>query len=361
MVFEDGTFFRGNAFTEHTECIGEVVFNTALSGYQEIISDPSYSGQIVVMTYPQIGNYGINDEDFESKGLHLEAFLMREYCDVPSNWRSTKSLKELLDQYQIPGYEGFDTRAITRYIREKGAQKALLTVTVDSFEQLQEKLAAYPNMVGRNLVQEVTTSEPYYWEAPASERFKVAVIDCGVKWNILRKLTSLGCYCHVLPASTTADFILSGDYDGVFISNGPGDPEPVTSVITLIRDLLGKKPVFGICLGHQLMGLALGGRTYKLKFGHHGGNHPVKNIKTSAVEISSQNHGFCLDSSGFPDFVELTHVNLNDNTVEGIRDKRNLAFSVQYHPESAPGPHDSGYLFQEFIEDMTSFKGGSNV
>jgi carbamoyl-phosphate synthase small subunit len=354
LIFEDGTCFTGRQFAGHTqERFGEVVFNTAMSGYQEVVSDPSYAGQMVVMTYPIIGSYGINDKDPESRGLFLSALLVREYIDFPSNWRATESLKSYLDRHDIMGVEELDTRAITRYIRTRGSQGAALTTSADPISAVVARLKNAPQMAGRNLVDEVAIDQRYEWSSPANPRFNVAVIDCGVKYNIMRIFSELGCACTVFPPSVTADEILNGPFDGVFISNGPGDPEPVTHVVGTIRNLLGKKPVFGICMGHQLMGLAFGGTTYKLEFGHHGANHPVKDLRTGKVEITSQNHGFCVDMKSLSvDDVEVTHVNLNDGTVEGIRHKRYPAFSVQYHPEAAPGPRDAHYLFSEFIDLM---------
>jgi carbamoyl-phosphate synthase small subunit len=358
LAFEDGKIFYGEAFAGHGERFGEIVFNTAMTGYQEVLTDPSYCGQMVVMTYPLMGSYGINPQDIESRALFLEALIVKEYIDFPSHFLSEKSLKDYLLENNILGVEGFDTRALTRYLREKGAQKAILTTLDDSDEVIVRKAKESTGMVGQNLVSKVTTPEPYVWEKQESSAFKVAVIDCGVKFNILRMLTKAGCECHVFPASVKAEDIVGKGFDGIFISNGPGDPETVKPVIKLIQDALGKLPLFGICLGHQLFGLALGGKTYKLKFGHHGANHPVKNLLTNKVEITSQNHGFCVDFDSLdPNTAEITHLNLNDQTVEGIRHKAYPAFSVQYHPEAGPGPSDSLYLFDEFIQKMKTNKG----
>jgi carbamoyl-phosphate synthase small subunit len=358
LIFEDGKVFFGKVFANGKDCNGELVFNTAMSGYQEVLTDPSYCGQIVMMTYPLIGNYGINEEDIESDKLHLKAFVVREYLDFPSNWRSTKSLKEYLEEHNILGIEGLDTRAITRYVREKGSQKVMVTASSKPLDELLSELATFPGMLGQNLAKEVTCSKPYKWNSDNKEKkYKVAVIDCGVKYNILRQLNDNGCECHVFPITITAKEILEQKYDGVFVSNGPGDPEPVVSAIKAVKELLGKIPIFGICLGNQILGLALGGKSYKLKFGHHGANHPVKNLKTGKVEITSQNHGFNLDMKSLnKEEIEITHINLNDNTVEGFKHKTLPAFSVQYHPEAAPGPHDSQYLFKEFIKLMKGWE-----
>lgn len=354
LIFEDGTVFIGRLFTQSEKAHGEVVFNTAMSGYQEILTDPSYCGQMVMMTYPLIGNTGINPEDIESRGLFLSALLVKEYIDFPSNYRSTQSLKEYLDAAGIPGAEGFDTRAITRYIREEGAKKALLTTSDQPIDQLIDELKGYPNMSGQNLAKVVSADKVYNFPAVGDAKFNIAVIDCGVKTNILRQLALLGCNCTVYPYNVDSETVLSGNYDGLFLSNGPGDPSVVTETIILIKEVLGKLPIFGICLGHQLLGLALGGSSYKLDFGHHGANHPVKRLENGTVEITSQNHGFCLDMDSFSDDIEVTHINLNDQTVEGIQHKTLPAFSVQYHPEAAPGPRDSHYLFNEFISLMVA-------
>lgn len=357
LIFENGTIFTGTVFAKGKDCTGEVIFNTAMAGYQEVLTDPSYYQQIVLMTYPLIGNYGINSEDIESRKLFLSGFLVKEYIDFPSNWRSQKTLKQYLEESQILGVEGMDTRAITRYIRTAGAQKALLTTSTDPIDQLLSRLHQAPDLVGRDIVSEVTCAKSYVWDSTASYPYHIAVIDCGIKYNILRQLSQKGCKCTVFPASVTAETLLAGKFDGVFISNGPGDPSAVTSVIDAIRGILGKLPIFGICLGHQILGLALGGTTYKLPFGHHGANHPVQNLKNGHVEITSQNHGFSVDPDSFTSQdIEVTHINLNDQTVEGLRHKRFPAFSVQYHPEAAPGPHDSHYLFQEFIDLINQHK-----
>jgi carbamoyl-phosphate synthase small subunit len=356
LVFEDGVEFKGRFFSDVGERVGEVVFNTSMSGYQEVITDPSYAGQMVVMTYPIIGNYGICPEDAESRGLFLNAILVKEYIDFPSNFRSVETLKSYLDRHGVLGVEGLDTRAITRYVRLHGAMRAMITGSDEPVEALRARIHQEPSMVGQNLASQVTCSQAYQWPSDGPARFKVAVIDCGVKHMILRHLALRGCECTVFPNSVSDEVILSGGFDGVFLSNGPGDPEVVTDTIAMLKGILGKLPIFGICLGHQLLALALGGRTEKLKFGHHGANHPVKNLKTGDVEITSQNHGFCVKPESLGEEVEVTHINLNDLTNEGISHRRFMAFSVQYHPESAPGPHDSHYLFDQFIQDMTVFK-----
>jgi len=354
LVFEDGTVFFGRSFTGDGERFGEVVFNTAMTGYQEVLTDPSYCGQMVLMTYPMIGSYGINLDDVESRGIFLEAFLVKEYIDFPSNWRSHTTLKSYLIDNRVMGVEGLDTRAITRHLREKGAQRSLLTTSNDSLAELLERISSSPTMAGLNLADKVSSDGSYQWPLNGVvPKYRVAVIDTGVKYNILRSLAALGCECTVFPSTIHAQEILAQQFDGVFLSNGPGDPEPVVGVISTIQQLLGKVPIFGICLGHQLLWLALGGTTYKLKFGHHGANHPVRNIQTGHVEITSQNHGFCVDTSTLSEAdIEVTHINLNDGTVEGFRHRRYPAFSVQYHPESAPGPHDSKYLFTQFTTMM---------
>ena len=364
LVLEDGTVYRGYAFASHGEVFGEVVFNTGMTGYQEILTDPSYKGQIVTMTYPLIGNYGINSEDMESSGIHLEGFVIREYQSYPSNWRSKQTLKQFLESHNKLAVEGIDTRALTHRIRLEGAMRAVLSTSTSDVDLLLRRVRAYPGLVGRDLVKSVTYKKPYYWKdgkpqpmekwesQPPSGRFLVVILDCGVKYNILRNLERLGCDVLVLPATVTAREIFSYDPDGVLLSNGPGDPAPLTYVVDAVRQLLGKVPIFGICLGHQILGQALGGRTAKQKFGHHGINQPVKNMNTRRIEITSQNHGFVVLPESLPVDMEKTHVNLNDNTLEGLCYPSLKAFSVQYHPEAAPGPHDVTYLFEQFIDFM---------
>lgn len=352
LILQDGTVFNGTAFTQGKNCSGEVIFNTAMSGYQEVLTDPSYHSQIVVMTYPLIGNYGINVNDIQSKALHLEGFVVKEYIDFPSNYESTQSLKEYLNEHDILGVEGIDTRKLTRHLRDNGAQKALLTTSEESTESLLQKLNSEPDIVGQNLASIVSTKEAYTWKAPETSKFNVAVIDCGVKFGILDHLTRIGANVTVFPHTVSAETILNGNFDGVMVSNGPGDPEPVTDVIQTVQAIAGKIPLMGICLGHQILTLAFDMKIKKLQFGHHGLNHPIKNLLTDKVEITSQNHIYCTDESKLhPDF-EITHVNLNDDSVAGIRSVKYKAFSVQHHPEASPGPIDSNYLFDEFATLM---------
>ncbi len=367
LALADGMVFEGNSFGAEGETSGEVVFNTSMTGYQEILTDPSYKGQIVTMTYTQIGNYGVNDEDVESIKPYVEGFIVKEYLDMPSNWRMKKSLHQYLMENGIVGIQGIDTRALTRHLRDFGAQPGVISTSDMNPESVAAKAKAVPKMSGLDLAKDVTCKEPYTWDEgdwdlakgygkkPLS-RYKVVAYDYGIKRNILRLLTQAGCDVTVVPATMPADEVLAMRPDGVFLSNGPGDPEPVTYAVENIRKLLGKKPLFGICLGQQLLGLALGGRTYKLKFGHHGGNQPIMDLTTRKVEIAAENHGFAVDMETVKDQVVMTHMNLNDRTCEGIQHKTLPAFSVQYHPEASPGPHDSRYLFQRFVDMMEKYK-----
>lgn len=365
LVLEDGSFFEGFAFAGSGETMGEVVFNTGMTGYQEILTDPSYKGQIVTMTYPLIGNYGINEEDMESAGIHLEGFIVKEYQPNPSNWRMSRSLKSFLEDHGKIGMEGIDTRALTRRLRISGAMKGIISTETKDIAGLLEKIKNYPGLIGRDLVREVTCSEPYSWEKgtprqgkipdrkPAN-KLRVVVLDCGVKYNILRLLENNSCEVIVVPAYSSASDILAYGPDGIMLSNGPGDPSALPYIVETARSLVGKLPVFGICLGQQMIGQAIGGYTEKLKFGHHGINQPVKNLGTARVEITSQNHGFVVVPASVAGVAQNTHINLNDNTSEGLQMPGTM--SVQYHPEAAPGPHDSEYLFSEFVEMMKKAK-----
>ncbi len=360
---EDGTVISGYSFTGPGEALGEIVFNTSMSGYQEVLTDPSYTAQLVTMTYPMIGNYGVNAEDMESAGVHPRAFLMREYQSQPSNYRSTSDLASFLQQYNVLGIERLDTRMLTRLIRNSGAMKAVISTEDLDGDSLVQRARQWSGVVGRDMVKRVSCDTPYLWtdNGPeqgkgfgdgGKEKFKVVAFDFGVKYNQLRLLKQYGCQVVVVPATTSAAQVLALDPDGIFLSNGPGDPAGVEGVVENVRQLLGVKPIFGICLGHQILALAYGGSTYKLKFGHRGANQPVKDLTTGKIEITSQNHGFCVDSEKLPPEVEVTHINLNDNSLEGMRHLQYPAFSVQYHPEYAPGPHDAEYLFGRFIELM---------
>ena len=381
LALADGRIFEGIGFGAEGEAVGEVVFNTSMTGYQEILTDPSYEGQIVAMTYPEIGNVGVNPEDVESRRPFVRGFIVKNYTPQPSNWRSAQALHEYMKANRIVGIEGIDTRALVRHLRDQGAQQATISTVSDNADQLVAKAKASPGLVGVDLVREVSCAEPYDWNegrwqlnggyrrrqpaALAGTRttedrvdapmFSVVAYDFGIKYNILRNLVEAGCRLRVVPAATPAEDVLALNPDGIFLSNGPGDPDAVPYAKENVRKLIGKKPIFGICLGHQIMGLALGGKTYKLKFGHHGGNQPVMDLTTRKVEITAQNHGFAVDADSLKGAVEVTHLNLNDNTVEGLAHRELPIFSVQYHPESSPGPHDADYLFKRFIKLMQNY------
>ncbi len=366
LVLENGRVFRGQSVGPVDETIGEVVFNTSLSGYQEILSDPSYAGQIVVMTAPQIGNTGVNSEDMESTQVSCAGLAMREASPVASNWRSQGSLQEFLGEHQVPGIDGIDTRALTRALRDEGAMRGAISTQVDDVEGILKRVKASPTMKGQDLASQVSCKESHQWEEGiwtppefadevklAAVEFQVVAYDYGIKSNILRDLRSLGCQVTVLPANTPAKEALARKPDGIFLSNGPGDPAALGYAIDTVAELAGSgTPLFGICLGHQILSLALGAKTYKLPFGHHGGNHPVMDLDTRKVEITSQNHGFAVDIDSLPEGVRCTHKNLYDDTVEGIAITGKPVFAVQYHPEASPGPRDASYLFKRFTDAM---------
>jgi len=372
LALADGRIFEGKSFGASGEATGEVVFNTAMTGYQEVLTDPSYRGQMVTMTYTQVGNTGINPEDIESRGLFLSGFIVKEYQDNYSNWRATMSLDSYLKENGVVGIQGIDTRALTRHLRDKGAQNGIISTVDSDHASLVAKAKATPSMAGLDLASGVSCEKPYHWTEgawdlesgypqvdPASLKYKVVAYDFGIKYNILRCLVDAGCDVTVVPATFPAAETLAMNPDGIFLSNGPGDPEPLVNVQDEIRKMIGKKPIFGICLGHQLLGLALGGKTVKLPFGNHGSNLPVMDMATGKVEITAQNHGFAVDLESLGETACLGHENLNDQTVEGIRHCELPIFSVQHHPEASPGPHDSQYLFGRFVEMMDKFKSGN--
>jgi len=361
LALEDGLYFRGTCFGAEGERAGELVFNTSMSGYQEILTDPSYKGQIVVMTCPMIGNYGVNDEDPESAAPQVEGFVVKEASRMASNWRATSTLRDYLKEHRIVGIEGIDTRYITRHIRSIGAMRAVLSTEDLDRDSLVEKAKQVKPMAGSDFASIVTCSESYDWSAPDGARFRVAAMDFGCKRMILRCLAEVGCAVRVFPAQTSAEEILDWNPDGIFLSNGPGDPAAVTYAIETVRKLLGARPMFGICLGHQILGLALGGNTFKLKFGHRGANQPVMELSSGQIDITAQNHGFAVDPNSLDESeIEVTHINLNDQTVEGLRHRHLPIYAVQYHPEAAPGPHDARHLFQRFVHFMESRSSGKN-
>ena len=383
LALASGKIFEGHAFGAEGETVGEVVFNTSMTGYQEILTDPSYEGQLVAMTYPQIGNVGINPEDVESRRPFMKGFIVKDYTPQPSNWRATQPLHEYMRTNGIVGIHGIDTRSLVRYLRDHGAQEGIISTLSDDSDELVAKAKASPGLVGKDLVRNVSCAEAYDWNQGmwklaggykqrepaksgsrrkpkgtfASPAFSVVAYDYGIKYNILRNLAETGCGVKVVPASTPAEDVLALNPDGIFLSNGPGDPDAVPYAKENVQKLIGKKPIFGICLGHQILGLALGGKTYKLKFGHHGGNQPVMDLTTRKVEITAQNHGFAVDADSLKGAAEITHLNLNDNTVEGLAHRELPIFSVQYHPESSPGPHDADYLFKRFTDMMAKHRG----
>ena len=354
ILFQNGRVLEGKSLGYIGTTGGEVCFNTGMTGYQEILTDPSYKGQMVTMTYPHIGNYGVNHQDVESKKIQCSGFIVKQATEFPSNYRSTSSLDTYLEENKIVGIQNIDTRMITRMIRDEGAMNAVISSGDISDDNLRAALESLPDMNGLDLAKEVTCQQPYIYKDIVNQKYRIAALDYGVKENILRILSSLDCEVKVFPASSSSSEILDYNPDGIFLSNGPGDPEACTYAIQMVKELLGHKPIFGICLGHQILSLALGAQTFKMKFGHRGCNHPVKNLESNIIEITSQNHGFAVEEENLPKNIEVTHINLNDNTIEGIRCEQYNAFSVQHHPEASPGPHDSKYLFDNFIQLIQS-------
>lgn len=351
LVLENGTVFRGLSLGAEGRATGEVVFNTGMTGYQEILSDPSYAGQIVVLTYPLIGNYGYNQEDFESHRVQVEGFVVREASEEPSNWRSCGTVHDFLEHRGVVGIQGIDTRALTRRLRSHGVMMGTIT-TNETAEEALERLKNSPGYSQTDYVRKVSTREPYEWPAEGEPRFRVALLDCGVKFNIMRSLAARGCQVTVWPCTASAEQILERNPDGILLSPGPGDPSNLSYIVQNVRKLAMRKPLMGVCLGNQLLGYAFGSRTFKLKFGHRGSNHPVKDLTTEKVYITSQNHGYAVDPAELKDGMEVAHINLNDGTVEGLRHRELPVFSIQYHPEASPGPHDSAYFFDQFIQLM---------
>lgn len=375
LALEDGRIFRGRAFGHSGTTSGEICFNTSMTGYQEIITDPSYRGQIVTMTYPLQGNYGVNPEDAESASPHVRGFVVAELCEVPSSWRSHQSLADYLSEHKIIGIEEIDTRALTKHLRSAGAMRAVITTELNEEEAVEAAKSSAP-MEGSDFVEEVTTKESYLWEGESRLwtipsvttnqetnyldlppiKYRIVAYDFGIKWNILRSLRQAGFEVEVVNARTPASEVLAKDPDGVFLSNGPGDPAALPYIHEEVKQIIGKKPLFGICLGHQILTHCFGGKTYKLKFGHRGGNHPVKDLRDGTVAITAQNHGFTTDDQSLPHYIEVTHLNLNDQTVEGMRSTKDPVFSVQHHPEAAPGPNDDKGFFNEFVELIEASK-----
>ena len=351
LALEDGSVFEGESLGAAGRSYGEVVFNTGMTGYQEILTDPSYAGQIVCLTYPLIGNYGINEEDFESRRIQVEGFIVRESESAPSNWRSGQTVDHFLKSKGLVGIKGIDTRALTRALRVRGVMMGAIS-TDESAKEVLVRIKASPGYAGVDFVQKVTTDKPYEWPFEGKPKHDVALLDCGVKYNIMRSLTALGCRTTVFPCTAKPEEILERDPDGIVLSPGPGDPALLGYAVETVKKLVGKKPIMGVCLGNQLLGYAFGSRTYKLKFGHRGSNHPVKDLATGRVYITSQNHGYAVDPNELKDGMEVAHLNLNDNTVEGLRHRELPIFSIQYHPEASPGPTDSSYFFEQFVEMM---------